>query len=133
MNFDFEKERISRLSQERVRTLMVLEHLNEWYWPRYLVVLLPCSLPPSPHVKQLEKGDPTNQGHCQQGTSSKKERYKCHPVRMFYTHMSMCSGGRHDCITMATHDMVALAISIYYYRKYGNFRFHGLHKPREDF
>ena len=32
-----------------------------------------CSLHPSPHAGQLEKGDPTDQGHGQQGTSSEKE------------------------------------------------------------
>ena len=29
--------------------------------------------PPSQHAGQVEKGDPMDQGHCQQGTSSKKE------------------------------------------------------------
>ena len=98
--FGFDEEREARLSPERVwlretrgkmecfsiescvggyhvykaRTPLGLSYLNERYWPRILAVLLPCSvlcsLPPSLHAGQLEKGDPTDQGHCQQGTSS---------------------------------------------------------------
>ena len=45
------------------RTRLVLAYLNERYWPRVLIMLLPCSLlcslPLSPHMGQLEKGDPT--------------------------------------------------------------------------
>ena len=61
----------------KARSPLVLAYLNERYWLRFLVVLLPCSLlcslPPAPHAGQLEKGDPTDQGHCQQDTSSEKE------------------------------------------------------------
>ena len=43
----------------------------------FFVVLLPClllcSLPPSLNAGQLEKGNPADQGHCQEGTSSEKE------------------------------------------------------------
>ena len=51
----------------KAQTPLVLAYLNERYWPCVLVVLLPCSLPPSPDAGQLEKGDPTDQGHCQTG------------------------------------------------------------------
>ena len=49
----------------KAQTSLVHTYLNERYWPRFLVVLLPCSLPPSAHAAagQLEKGDPTDQGH----------------------------------------------------------------------
>ena len=52
--------------------------------PGFLVVLLPCSLLcsfPSPHEGKLEKGDPTDQGHYQQSTSSENSYKKCCPVR----------------------------------------------------
>ena len=62
----------------KARTPLVLAYLNERYWPRFLVVLLPCSLlcslPPSTHVGQLEKGDPTDHRYCQQGQVVKKSR-----------------------------------------------------------
>ena len=59
----------------KARTPLVLAYLNQRYWSRscLLPCSLLCSLPPSPHVGQLEKGNPTDQGHCQQGTSSEKE------------------------------------------------------------
>ena len=104
-------------------------HLNKWYWPHFLVVLLPCSHPPSPHAGQLEKGDPTDQGHCQKGTSSEMSyknvtRSECftHTHKHTHTHTSRCSRGKRDCIIMATHDVAALAISIYHYRRSGNFQ-----------
>ena len=60
----------------KVRTPLVLTYLNERYWPCFLVMLLPCSLlcllPPS-HVGQFDKGDHTDQEHCQQGASSEKK------------------------------------------------------------
>ena len=69
----------------KAQTLLVLAYPIERYWPRFLVVLLPCSLLcslPSPHEGKLEKGDPTDQGHYQQSTSSEKSYKKCCPVRM---------------------------------------------------
>ena len=49
----------------------MLAYLNEVL--ALFVLLVLCSLPPSPHVGLLEKGDPTDQGDCQQGTSSEKQ------------------------------------------------------------
>ena len=100
-NFGFDEERVARLSLEivwlrktrgkmerfsvescvggyhvyKARTPLVLAYMNERYWSRscLLPCSLLCSLPPSLHVGQLEKGNPTDQGHCQQGTSSEKE------------------------------------------------------------
>ena len=69
----------------KAQILLVLAYLNERYWPRFLVALLPCSLLcslPSPHEGKLEKGDPTDQGHYQQSTSSEKNYKKCCQVRM---------------------------------------------------
>ena len=72
----------------KAQTLLVLAYLNERYWPHFLVALLPCSLLcsllcslPSPHEGKLEKGDPTDQGHYQQSTSSENSYKKCCPVR----------------------------------------------------
>ena len=104
-NFDFDEERVARLSPEQVwlretrgkmerfkfsvescvggyhvykaRTPLLLAYLNERYWPRswscFCLVHFSVLLPPSPHAGQLEKGDPTDQSHCQQGTRSENE------------------------------------------------------------
>ena len=48
------------------------------FWVVLLLCSLLCSLALSPHAGQLEKADPTDQGHCQQGTSSEKG-YKKRP------------------------------------------------------
>ena len=92
--FGFDEERVARLSTlemehfsvescvggchvYKAQIPLVLAYLNERYWPRFLVVLVPCSLlcslPPSPHAGQLENRDHADQGHCEQGTSSEKE------------------------------------------------------------
>ena len=77
------------------RTPLVLAYLNKRYWPRCSVVLLACSLlcslPPSPHAGQLEKGDPTDQGHFQQGTNSEKELLKTSPSPNVSTCRQSCS------------------------------------------
>ena len=99
-NFGFDEERVARLSPEsyarlegrwstsvsilrgRLPRLQSTKSVGaripeREVLARFFVVLLPCSLlcslPPSTHVGQLEKVDPTDQAHCQQGTSSEKE------------------------------------------------------------
>ena len=68
-------------STKHDRSPLVLAYLNERYWPRFLVVLLSL-VHFSVHFlhhhtrDKLEKGDPTDQGYCQQGTSSEKELSK---------------------------------------------------------
>ena len=75
-------------------------HLNKWYWPHFLVVLLPCSHPPSPHAGQLEKGDPTDQGHCQKGTSSEMS-YKNVTRSECFTHTHTNTHTRQDAVEVS--------------------------------
>ena len=67
----------------KARTPLVLAYLNERYWPRFFVVLLPCSLlcslPPSTHV--LRKGTLRIKGTVNRVQAAKKSYKKRRSVR----------------------------------------------------
>ena len=103
-NFGFDEERIARLSPERLwlhetrgkmehfslescmggyhvykgKTLLGLAYLNENYWPRFLVVFLPCftSLFTFSITTRRTEGDPTDRGTVNRAQVVKKSNKK---------------------------------------------------------
>lgn len=62
-----------------------------------------CSLP-SLHAGQLEKWDPTDQGHCKQGTSGKKRALKMSPGPNVSMCGHICSVGGKFCDTRVNYE-----------------------------